>query len=269
MSQNHFHPKLNKRRVLTYADYTVYAVNGLAVRNVAKPDEEFGSFATKDEFPDLIPAGEIWISEKNAPREGIFFIANALTQLKRQEAGLSQSKAYDEGIEVERQLREKLNGVEFRDGKPHKKVPDAIYLKHYTTLPDPKEPVDIWLVDGNLVRSYYKTDYTEGGHGYVYPWVPKPEIWIEDGVDHREIPYIAAHEYIERRLMRDAGLEYDHAHEICSTVEFDMRKHGEVERYVAPRRRKLHKSDLPRLTSQELFLYVLQNYVKQGKQGNA
>ena len=50
-----FDPKLNKKRVLTHAEYTVYSVNGLAVRNVAQPDEEFGNFATPDEFPDLIP----------------------------------------------------------------------------------------------------------------------------------------------------------------------------------------------------------------------
>jgi hypothetical protein len=66
MSRNHFQPKLNKKRVLTHADYTVYSVNGFAVRDAAQPDEEFGNFATRDDFPDLIPAGEIWISEKIA-----------------------------------------------------------------------------------------------------------------------------------------------------------------------------------------------------------
>src|SRR5438874_6237022 len=121
MSRNHFAPKLNKKRVLSHADYTVYSVNALAVRNVAQPDEEFGNFATQDDFPDLIPKGEIWISEKLCAKEGVFFIANALTQLSRQAAGATE-KAYDDGLEVERLLRAKLNGVEFRDGKPHKRV---------------------------------------------------------------------------------------------------------------------------------------------------
>src|SRR5262245_33397685 len=89
MSEKHFNPKLNKRRVLAHADYTVYAVNALAVRNFAQPDEEFGNFATADEFPDLIPRSEIWISEKLAPKEGVFFVANALARLSRQGAGLS------------------------------------------------------------------------------------------------------------------------------------------------------------------------------------
>src|ERR1041384_4376375 len=86
MGGNHYTPKLNKRRVLTHTDYTVYAVNGYAVRDAAQPDEEFGNFATRDEFPDLIPEGEIWISEKLAEKEGVFFIANALTQQARQAA---------------------------------------------------------------------------------------------------------------------------------------------------------------------------------------
>ena len=113
MTRRHFDPKLNKTRILAHAEYRVYSVNGLAVRNVARPDEEFGNFATTDDFPDLIPKGEIWISEKLAPREGVFFIANALTRLARQAAGATE-KAEDDGLEVERMMREKVNGVAFR-----------------------------------------------------------------------------------------------------------------------------------------------------------
>jgi len=261
MGRYHFDPKLNKKRVLSHADHTVYSVNGLAVRNAARPDEEFGNFATQDEFPDLIPPGEIWISEKLAPREGIFFIANALTQCKRQADGATE-KAYDDGLTVERVLREKLNGVEFRDGKPHKQVPDAIYLEPYIVLPDPQGPVKVWVADGNLIRSYYKTDYTEGGHGYVYPWVPRAEIWVEDGVDRRELPFIVSHEYLERRLMRDEGLDYDTAHAVCSRVEFDLRKTEGATPLLVSGRRKLHKKDLVRLTGEEVFRYVVRTYVR-------
>jgi hypothetical protein len=159
-------------------------------------------------------------------------------------------------------LRERLNGITFRDGKPHKHVPEDIYLGHYITLPDSEGPVEVCLVDGNLVRSYYKTDYTEGGHGYVYPWVPRPQIWIEDSVDFREVPFIVSHEYLERRLMRDEELDYDTAHEICSKVEFDLRKRKGVTPLLVSGRRKLSKKDLPRLTSEEVFAYVVRNYVK-------
>ena len=261
MKKYHFEPKLRKRRVLSHEDHTVYAVNGLTVRNVAQPDEEFGNYAMHEEFPDLIPEGEIWISEKLAAKEGIFFIAAALTRLSRQAAGATE-RAYDDSLEVERALREKINGIEFRNGKPHKQVPDAIYLAEYITLLDPQGPVRVWLIDGNLARSYYKTDYTEGGHGHVYPWVPKKEIWVEDGVDRRELRFIVCHEYLERRLMRDEGLDYDTAHDICSKVEFDLRKARGATPLLTTGRRKLHKKDLPRLTSDEVFQYVLRNYVR-------
>jgi len=252
MSRYRFDPKLNKTRVLTHAEYTVYSVNGFAVRNVARPDEEFGNFATTDEFPDLIPNREIWISEKLVEREGIFFIANALTYLARQAAGATE-KAYDEALDVERLLREKCTGLTFRDGKPHERVPPELYLEEYITLPDPKGTVTVWLIDGNRARCYYKTDYTEGGHGYVYAWVPKPEIWIEDGVDRREVPFIVCHEYLERRLMRDAGLDYDRAHEICSRVEFRLRKAEGLTPLLTGGRRKIEKRDLPKLVRTEVY----------------
>ncbi len=261
MDRHRFSPKLNKKRILGHADYTVYSVNGLAVRNFARPDEEFGNFSSRDEFPDLIPEGEIWVSEKLAPREGVFFIANALARLSRRAAGLSAEKAYEEGLEVERLLREKLNGVEFRDGKPHRQVPDRVYLEKYATLPDTQGEVEAWVVDGNLVRSYYKTDYTEGGHGYVYPWVPRGQIWVEDGVDRRELPFIVSHEYLERRLMRDEGLEYDPAHEACARAEYDLRKAEGATPLLVRGRRKFGKADLAGLANEEVFRFVVRKYV--------
>jgi hypothetical protein len=122
--------------------------------------------------------------------------------------------------------------------------------------------VDVWVVDGNVVRSYYKTDYTEGGHGYVYRWVPRREIRVERALDPAELPFIVAHEYTEHRLMRDEGIEYDRAHEICSKVEFKLRRGEGVKEVVVPGRRPFGKADLPRLTSPGYFDYVVNKYVR-------
>jgi hypothetical protein len=142
-------------------------------------------------------------------------------------------------------------------------VPNELYLEEYIILPDPKGPVTVWRVNGKLVRSYYKTDYTEGGHGYVYRWVPKPEIWIEDGVDDREVPFIIAHEYLERRLMRDRGMEYDPAHEVASRVEFDLRKAAGATPLLTRHGRKLTKRDLPKVTADAVYDFVLKRYVRE------
>jgi hypothetical protein len=116
-------------------------------------------------------------------------------------------------------------------------------------------------VDGNKVRSWYKTDYTEGGHGYVYRWIPKEQIWIEKDLDRWELPYIVSHEYIELRLMRDEGIDYDTAHSICSKFEFNLRKRRGAHPLLGSGRRRLTKRDLPKLTRNEVFEYVVKTYV--------
>jgi hypothetical protein len=150
--------------------------------------------------------------------------------------------------------------VKYRDGRAHRRVPEAVHAGRYATIPDPLGPVDVRLVDGILVRSLYKTDYTEGGHHYVYRWVPKPEIWVERDIDPAELPFVVAHEYTERRLMRDEGLDYDKAHANCSKVEFALREGDSLRDLVAPRGRPFTRSDLPRLASDDYYRSVLRRY---------
>ena len=203
------------------------------------------------------------MSEKLVAEEGVYFAANVLAYLARVAAGQPDA-AYEAGEDAERALRESVTGLRFRDGKPHARVPDDIYLSEYLTLPDPKGAVSVRRVNGNLLRCFYKTDYTQGGHGYVYPWVPKGQIWIEHGVDDREVPFILCHEYLERRLMRDAGLEYARAHELASALEFDLRKGEGLTRLLAGGRRKIGKPDLPNLTTDEVYRFVNDHYRHDG-----
>src|SRR5437868_8814762 len=135
------HTKLDKSFVATHEGWDIYSVDASSLRNIAKPDEEFGNFATKDQFPDLIPAGEIWVGERTLDKEGIFYIANALARVKEIDKGTSEDKAYDAGLEAERQLREKLTGLKYRNGKPHKRVPDNVYIEPYFTLADREFPI--------------------------------------------------------------------------------------------------------------------------------
>lgn len=255
--------RLNKRFIATYEGYDVYTVNAFTVRNIARPDEEFSNFATCDEFRNLIPPGEIWLSDKNLDDEGLFFIANALTQLRERDRGVPEASAYTAGLNAERRLRARHNAIRYRGGRPHKRVPPRVYVAPYITLPDPKFAVEVWVVDGNQVRSLYKTDYTEGGHGYVYPWVPRHQIWIEKALDRRELPFIVSHEYLELRLMRDKDIDYDTAHGIAARLEFDLRKGRGLQPLLVPgRRRRLRKKDLTRLVKDDVFQFVLRTYVR-------
>ena len=251
---------LAKERVADFRGYRVCTVDAFGVRDLARRDEEFTNFAIHDDFPDLIPEREIWVDRRLFEAEGLFYIADALVRLARRQGGTSEERADEAGLEVERALRRELLGLKYRAGRPHRRVPRRIYAGEYVTLPDPVGPVVVHLVVGELVRGYYKTDYTEGGHGYVYRWVPRGQIWVERDLAPAELPYVVAHEYTELRLMRDEGMEYDPAHAISSKVEFALREGDRLKDRLVPAGRKLTRRDLPRLTSEDYFAAVLRDY---------
>ena len=251
-----------KRDIGTFRGYELSAVDDFAVRNVSRPDEEFPRFAVHEDFPDMIGEKEVWIAERLLDDEGIFLMANALARFRAEADGAESESAKTTGMNVERELRRRLTGEKYRAGRPHKRVPPRLYEAEYVTIPDPELPVHVWRVDGCLVRDWYMTQYVEGGHFVVFPWVPRGEIWVERSLDERELPFIVTHEYLEMRLMRDAGLEYDKAHPICSQVEYQLRKGEKPTDLLAANGRKLRKSDLPRLAEPAFYEYVLKRYVK-------
>ena len=81
-------------------------------------------------------------------------------------------------------------------------------------------------------------------------------------MDRREVPFVVSHEYLERRLMRDEKIDYDTAHDICSKVEFKLRKGEGAAHLLVTKRHRLTKPDLSRLTSEVVFQYVVRTYVQ-------
>jgi hypothetical protein len=251
---------IHKKHIITLNEYRICTVDAFGVRESSHEAEEFTLHGTQPEFPRVVPASEVWISRLHFPREGIFLMVHALALLGAHARGKSEDDADEAGLEAERAAREKVTGEEFRDSKPHKRVPERIYDQLYTTIPDPEGPVKVWLIDGCLARCWYKTDYAEGGHFVVYPWVPSHEIWLERDTDPREMPFIAAHEYLELRVMRDGGLSYDEAHEIASKIEFRLR--CEESGLPLAHGRRLRKSDLPSAADPEVYEYAEKHYLK-------
>ena len=101
--------------------------------------------------------------------------------------------------------------------KIHKKL-----LKKYSN-----DKVKTWIVDGFLIRSLFFLDFTHGGHGYVYKFVPKNEVWIDDVISLKDLKYVLVHELRERRLMKK-GMKYKEAHyNYASKIELYLREHPE------------------------------------------
>ena len=74
------------------------------------------------------------------------------------------------------------------------------------------------------MRSVFDVDFTEGGHDYVYEFVPQNEVWIDNDLEEAERPYVLLHELHERNLMAK-GWSYSKAHEDSSKIEYHCRHH--------------------------------------------
>ena len=81
----------------------------------------------------------------------------------------------------------------------------------------------IMLVDGTHVRNRLDSDFSQGGNGYAYDFVPKDEIWIDEQIDPIEWPFIAFHECEEAELM-EKGMSYDKAHDMVKHLEDIFRR---------------------------------------------
>lgn len=91
-----------------------------------------------------------------------------------------------------------------------------------------KDGFKIYLVDGEAVRKDHIT-FTMGGHGYVYDYIPKNEIWIDENLKDKPADMEATirHELFEIKKMRDEGLSYEEAHELANAMEKEVRNEPE------------------------------------------
>jgi hypothetical protein len=89
-----------------------------------------------------------------------------------------------------------------------------------------EDKIDIYLVNGTVIRDNIDPDYTEGGHGYIYPnYIPENEIWIDMIQDEKDLYSSIEHEIHERIDMKFKKLSYDEAHDNALKWEEKIR-HG-------------------------------------------
>jgi len=213
---------VDKKFMKDYQGYKVYLVDEYAIRDMSRQLQEFTNFGTSEQFPDLIPEDEIWVSDSYDDEEVRFYLETAASYKNLVKTGMPYGRAYNIAIGREKALREKrrntVGGCPWKtDEKPWR---NDLYLEKMGDV----NGVEVWLVDGDVVRDCFKTDFVEGGHGYVYPWVPNNEIWLEDSIDPPERMTVLLHEYVELVKMRDDGWDYPEAHDLAGQKEFEYRQ---------------------------------------------
>lgn len=98
--------------------------------------------------------------------------------------------------------------------------PNRFRIKKLAQLPG----ATVWSVDGAAIRRTTYVDFTMGGHGYRYLFVPLDEIWIDQTYTRKSDLWPTIwHEYFERALMRNK-VPYSAAHAMASRLEIILRE---------------------------------------------
>lgn len=200
--------------------HSVWLVDGAYIRK--KLDENFAVCDSHIHLP-FIPKYELWIENGTNPAEWYFFTYYLLQTKAAVARGCTPREAMARADELEKELRDRVWVAEHGEHAllRNKEQIEKVHRKRYEKYGG---SVAVWLVDGMMVRDIFSTEYTDGGHDRVYPYIPKHEIWIEETLDEKEIPFILLHELHERYLMGE-GKDYPHAHAGATQIE-DRYRHN-------------------------------------------
>src|SRR5512136_2077171 len=200
-------------------DYQVWMVDGMYIRGHI--DEEFTNFGQHYRYP-YIPEKEFWIDQEAEHDERAFFIDHLLVEHDLMAKGVPYEKAIVEADRVERKERRRAGDVR-KVTHEGKQLPDGAAM-HERLWKKLENGVSVWVVNGRLVRSVFDTDFTAGGHDYVYEFVPQNEVWIDNDIEDSERGCVLLHELHERNKMAQ-GWDYNKAHYESSWLERKCRRH--------------------------------------------
>jgi len=214
MDVSSFHKKLIDK----YGDLEIWEIDGEKLRR--EKDIEFTNYGIWPDF-SYIPKNELWLDVEKNPDERQFFIDHMLAQWIVNKTTGDNDKAIAKAYKVEAAERKKAGDkskVFDSKGHPHPaKVHQKLLGKTDTGL-------EVWLINGRLVRSSFFIDFVDGGHHFVYPWVPENEVWLDDDLSPKEYPFVLLHELNEREKMKH-GWSYNRAHPDSSKIELYCHHH--------------------------------------------
>ena len=168
-------------------------------------DTDFGVVGSNEISP-YVPKGEMWI-DRAYKKEAKWFIAMRRLELK---------------------LWKKMKYSDARKIVCKTFLKKAIKLPEFKIKAEKKRGFVIRLVRGKIVRQYLDPKFLLGGHGYVYSYIPRNEVWIDDAQDKKEMKYSLTHELYEANLMKK-GMDYNSAHDFALAAEkYERRKDGAV-----------------------------------------
>ena len=204
-------------------DFQVWIVDGAYIRG--HTDGEFTTFGQHYRH-SYIPDNEFWIDREVEHDERSFLIDHLLVENELMAKGIPYQDALVRADRAERRERRRAGdpGNVTPLGQPLLK-PARVQERLWKKLAN---GISVWIVNGQLVRSACDSDFTGGGHDYVYAFIPGATVWIDDAIQEMERGFILLHELHERNQM-EKGMPYPQAHAEASRMEFRCRHHpGEL-----------------------------------------
>lgn len=205
-------------------------VDGFEVRRTIMPEFHYNGLGGVDYGNEYIPSGEVWV-EKTFRDETDFILRTNNLFLK-----LMKTMSYQEArsyINRHHLLKTRRN-PRLRSAKIYVQK----WIRQIVKTPEAKKfllmdgitKLKIYFVDGKAVRTSCDVLFIYGGHHYVYPYIPKNEIWLDVKHDKRELKYTFFHELYEYQLMRK-GMDYDSAHDFAIAFEKYLKRKDGVANY--------------------------------------
>lgn len=205
-------------------NYDIWIIDGNQVR--LKIFSSFLYGGNEQRYP-FNPKGEIWIDNAISCEEYYLTLAHELNERHLMaKFGWKYITAHDSSLSLEQTIRhsneeicrvheaslKKVVATDYDNIKEIKSLPDSIQIKNiYRILMGKREGIDIWIVDGYMVRKNIYPDFGFSGNDLSYHFIPPKEIWIDGQVTCEETEYSIATELMERKLL-DKGKSYDDAY---------------------------------------------------------
>jgi adenylylsulfate kinase-like enzyme len=209
--------------------YSVWIVDGYKVRHKIYNSFLYGG--NEQRYP-FTPKGEIWIDNAISCEEFEMTLIHELNERHLMaKFGWTYEKAHDSSLQLEVKTRRLYEGIcreheaslhkvgvtDHDNVKEIKDIPDSIQLQNIYRLPiGQRNGINIWIVDGYLIRKNIYPDFGFSGNDLTCHFIPQKEIWIDGQVSCEETEYSIAIEMMERQEMTK-GKSYSDAYEDAVT----------------------------------------------------
>ncbi|TAL66727.1 MAG: hypothetical protein EPN88_07950 [Bacteroidetes bacterium] len=217
-------------------NYDIWIVDGNQVR--LKIFSSFLYGGNEQRYP-FNPKGEIWIDNAISCEEYYLTLAHELNERHLMaKFGWKYITAHDSSLSLEQTIRHsneeicrsheatitKVVATGYDNIKEIKSLPDSIRLQNIYRIPmGSREGIDIWIVDGYMIRKNVYPDFGFSGNDLSYHFIPPKEIWIDGQVSCEETEYSIMTELKERTLI-DAGKSYDDAYSDAIDITLKQRQ---------------------------------------------